>query len=137
MRRREIITTVVALLLALGIAHEGWAEKAKVEAPVVGGAIVAVNVEVVATTGYRASKLLGSDVYNDQGQKIGKLDDFIVGSEAEVSVAVVAVGGFLGMGSRLVAVPATLVESNDQGQVVLPGATEEMLKALPAFQYAK
>jgi len=137
MRRREIITTVVALLLALGIALEGWAEKAKVEAPVVGGAIVAVNVEVVATTGYRASKLLGSDVYNDQGQKIGKLDDFIVGSEAEVSVAVVAVGGFLGMGSRLVAVPATLVESNDQGQVVLPGATEEMLKALPAFQYAK
>jgi len=137
MRRRAIITTVVALLLALGIAVEGWAEKAKVEAPVVGGAIVAVNVEVVATTGYRASKLLGSDVYNDQGQKIGKLDDFIVGSEAEVSVAVVSVSGFLGMGSRLVAVPATLVESNDQGQVVLPGATEEMLKALPAFQYAK
>ena len=137
MRRRAIITAVVALLLALGIAVEGWAEKAKVEAPVVGGAIVAVNVEVVATTGYRASKLLGSDVYNDQGQKIGKLDDFIVGSEAEVSVAVVSVGGFLGMGSRLVAVPATLVESNDQGQVVLPGATEEMLKALPAFQYAK
>ena len=137
MRRRAIITTVVALLLALGIAVEGWAEKAKVEAPVVGGAIVAVNVEGGATTGYRASKLLGSDVYNDQSQKIGKLDDFIVGSEAEVSVAVVSVGGFLGMGSRLVAVPATLVESNDQGQVVLPGATEEMLKALPAFQYAK
>jgi sporulation protein YlmC with PRC-barrel domain len=137
MRRRAIITAVVALLLALGIAVEGWAEKAKVEAPVVGGAIVAVNVEVVATTGYRASKLLGSDVYNDQGQKIGKLDDFIVGSEAEVSVAVVSVGGFLGMGSRLVAVPATLVESNDQGQVVLPGATKEMLKGLPAFQYAK
>ena len=137
MRRREIITTVVALLLTFGIALEGWAEKAKVEAPVVGGAIVAVNVEVVATTGYRASKLLGSDVYNDQGQKIGKLDDFIVGSEAEVSVAVVSVGGFLGMGSRLVAVPATLVESNDQGQVVLPGATKEMLKGLPAFQYAK
>ena len=137
MRRREIITTVVALLLALGIAVEGWAEKAKVEAPIVGGAIVAVNVDVVATTGYRASKLLGSDVYNDQTEKIGKLDDFIVGSEAEVSVAVISVGGFLGMGSRMVAVPAALFESNDQGQVVLPGATEERLKALPAFQYAK
>jgi sporulation protein YlmC with PRC-barrel domain len=103
----------------------------------VGGAIVAVNVDVVAATGYRASRLLGSDVYNDKGQKIGKLDDFIVGSKAEVSIAIVSVGGFLGMGTRLVAVPAALFESNDKGQVVLAGATKDQLKGLPAFKYVK
>ena len=97
-----------------------------------GRTLTAVDVDVVATTGYRASRLLKSDIYNDKGEIIGKLDDFIVGSEEEVSVAIVAVGGFLGM----VAVPAVLFENNSQGQVVLPGGTRDRLKALPAFQYA-
>lgn len=105
-------------------------------APVAGSTIMAVNVDIVATTGYRASKLLGSEIYNHKGEKIGKIDDFIVGSDEKVSVAVVAVGGFLGMGRRMVAVSAELFESNAQGQVVLPGATKDKLKALPAFQYA-
>ena len=104
--------------------------------PVAGGSIVAINVDVVATTGYRASKLLGSDIYNDQGEKIGKLDDFIVGSDAKVSVAVIGVGGFLGMGARKVAVPATLFERKD-GKTVLTGATKDKLKALPEFRYAQ
>ena len=108
----------------------------KNDAPVAGSTLMAVNVDIVATTGYRASKLLKSDIYNDKGEKIGKIDDFIVGSEEKVSVAIVAVGGFLGMGKRIVAVPAGLFESNAQGQVVLPGATKDRLKALPAFQYA-
>ena len=108
----------------------------KDNAPVVGRTLTAVDVDVVATTGYRASRLLKSDIYNDKGEIIGKLDDFIVGSEEEVSVAIVAVGGFLGMGKRMVAVAAGSFESNDQGQVVLPGATRDRLKALPAFQYA-
>ena len=107
----------------------------KDNAPVVGGTLMAVNVDVVATTGYRASKLLKSDIYNDEGEKIGRLDDFIVGSEEKVSVAIVAVGGFLGMGKRMVAVPAGFLESNAQGKVVLPGATKDRLKALAAFQY--
>lgn len=105
--------------------------------PVAGGSIMAVNVDIVATTGFRASKLLGSDIYNDNGEKIGKLDDFIVGSDENISVAVLAIGGMLGMGARMVAVPAELFETNAEGQTVLPGATEEQLKALPEFLYAK
>jgi len=105
--------------------------------PVVGGALLAVNVEVVATTGYRASKLLGGDVYNDQDEKIGKVDDFIVGSDSKVSVAVISVGGFLGMGARLVAVPAALFRSDEKGRTILSGATRDQLKALPEFRYVK
>lgn len=136
MKKKLVAVLVVGILSAAMILVTGsWAQKAS--DPVVGGAIVAVNVDIVAATGYRASKLLGSDIYNDKGEKIGKLDDFIVGSNAEVSVAILAVGGFLGMGSRMIAVPASLFESNDQGQTVLPGATKDQLKALPEFQYAK
>ena len=129
-------TTLIGILsVAMIIATSSWAQKSG--DPIVGGSIVAVNVDIVATTGYRASKLLGSDIYNDQGEKIGKLDDFIVGSDTKVSIAIVGVGGFLGMGKRMVAVPATSLESNDQGQTVLPGATKDELKALPEFRYAQ
>jgi len=112
-----------------------WAESGS--EPVVGGSVIAVNVDVVATTGYRASKLLGADIYNDQGDKIGVLDDFIVGSDANISVAVVSVGGFLGMGDRKVAVPASMFTSNQKGQTVLPDVSTDQLKALPEFLYAK
>jgi len=135
MKFRSILILVLTMVLAAGLMNPAWV-KAGSE-PVVGGSLLAVNVEVVAATGYRASKLLGADIYNDAGEKIGKLDDFIVGSEANVSVAVVAVGGFLGMGSRMVAVPATSIESNEQGQMVLPGGTKDRLMALPEFRYVK
>jgi sporulation protein YlmC with PRC-barrel domain len=135
MKTKQLFRLVLILVTVAGLLVPAWAQKAS--APVVGGSIMAVNVDIVATTGYRASKLMGSEIYNDQGMKIGRLDDFIVGSNAEVSVAIVAVGGFLGVGKRMVAVPATLFESNDQGQVVLPGATKDILKALPEFRYAK
>lgn len=105
--------------------------------PVVGGAIIAVNVDVVATTGYRATELLGSTIYNDKGESIGKLDDFIVGSDASVSIAVIAVGGFLGVGARMIAVPASMLKGNDAGQTVLPNASKDSLLALPEFRYAK
>jgi sporulation protein YlmC with PRC-barrel domain len=105
--------------------------------PIVGGSIIAVNVEAVATTGYRATELLGSTIYNENGDSIGKLDDFIVGSDAKVSIAVIAVGGFLGVGARMIAVPASLLKGNDANQTVLPGASKEKLEALPEFRYAQ
>jgi len=136
MRLITLLTVLCTLVLAAAQLSSSFAQSGGNE-PVVGGSIMAVNVEVVATTGYRASKLLGSDIYNDQGEKIGKLDDFIVGSNEEVSIAVIAVGGFLGMGSRMVAVPAELIEGNDKNQIVLPGGTKDELIALPEFRYVK
>ena len=53
----------------------------------------------------RASKLIGSSVYNDRDQKVGSVDDVILGKENRANVVIVSVGGFLGMGTKLVAVP--------------------------------
>lgn len=90
-----------------------WAESGR--DPAVGGSLMAVNVDILVTTGYRASKLPGADTYSNQGEKISVLDDFIFGSDANISAAVVSVGGFLGMGDRKVAVPASMFTSNQQG----------------------
>ena len=131
----SVSKTLISMSLVILAATISFAQSGS--DPVVGGSVLSVNVDVVATTGYRASKLLGSNIFNDQGEKIGVLEDFIIGSDAKISVAIIGVGGFLGMGARKVAVPATVFESNDQGQTILPGATKETLEALPAFRYAK
>ena len=46
------------------------------------------------------------------------------------------VGGFLGLGGRLVAVPYQSLVLDDTGdKIVLPGATEDQLKKLAEFEY--
>ena len=93
---------------------------------------------VKLVSGYRASKLIGSTVYNDQNQKIGSIDDLIVTPDEKITTAVISVGGFLGMGSKLVAVPydQLRLQTKDNGErFELPGATKEGLNAMPNFTY--
>ncbi len=53
-------------------------------------------------------------------------------------LAVVQVGGFLGMGGRLITVPLADLRWNAGNEhLVLPGATKEILQARPAFQYSE
>jgi len=87
-------------------------------------------------TGYRSSKVVGSDVYNDTNDKIGKIDDLIVTPKDSVPYAVLSVGGFLGMGKHYVVVPASALKVENR-RMLLRGGTKESLKALPAYDYAK
>ncbi|MFM0731176.1 PRC-barrel domain-containing protein [Paraburkholderia sediminicola] len=91
---------------------------------------------VQLASGYRASKLRGADVYNKNKDTIGTLDDLIVSPSADRSTyAILSVGGFLGMGKHLVAVPFTDLQI-DNRRVVLPEATKKSLEAQPEFKYA-
>ncbi len=104
--------------------------------PVAGKAVLGVSVEETAlvATGWRASKLMHAPVYNEKDQKIGKIDDFIVSPDGTLSVAVIDVGGFLGLGTHRVAIP---VQQFDQvsPKIVLKGASKEELKKMPEFKY--
>jgi sporulation protein YlmC with PRC-barrel domain len=94
-----------------------------------------VEAEAIAK-GYRASKLIGREVKNDQGQKLGKIEDLIVSPDGKVTMAVLEVGGFLEIGERRVAIPIEQFSSLGPNPV-LPGATKTALKDLPAFKYAR
>lgn len=94
-----------------------------------------IDISAVAT-GFRASKIVGATIVNEANEKIGTVDDLIVTRTDRVPFAIVSVGGFLGVGNKLVAVRmADLKFSTDE--TLLPGATKDMLKALPEFIYAK
>jgi sporulation protein YlmC with PRC-barrel domain len=54
---------------------------------------------------WRASKVAGLSVYNDKNESIGSINDLLMDKSGSVKAAVISVGGFLGVGARLVAVP--------------------------------
>ena len=96
--------------------------------------LVKVDVSVV-DKGIRTSKLIGRAVVNDSGEKIGTIDDVIV-SRSNDLFAVLQVGGFLGIGSRLVAIPYNSLKFDDGGKKIeLPGASKQQLKELTEFRY--
>lgn len=97
--------------------------------------ITKVDVQKVAA-GYRASKVIGSSVVNDANQTIGKIDDLLVTHDGKEPYAVLSVGGFLGMGTRLVVIRYDSLKFADN-KIMLPGGTKDGLKMLPAFQYSK
>ncbi len=86
--------------------------------------------------GYRASKVIGDSVLNDADQTIGKIDDLLVTRDGKEPYAVLSIGGFLGMGAKLVVVPYDSLKFVDK-KIVLPGGSKDGLNMLPAFDYAK
>ena len=96
--------------------------------------IAAINAHSLSA-GYRASKVIGSAVLNNANETIGKIDDVLVSSDGKEPFAVISVGGFLGIGARLIIVRYDSLQLVGN-EVVLPNGTKEKLKALPEFNYA-
>jgi hypothetical protein len=83
----------------------------------------------------RASKIIGSKVYNERKDSIGEIEDIVI-ERGTVPVAVIGVGGFLGMGGRLVAVPLSeLRYDSTERRWDLAGATKESLQSRAVFTY--
>ena len=49
---------------------------------------------------WRMSKLVGLDVYNNDNEKIGDINELIADKDGKVQILVIGVGGFLGMGQH-------------------------------------
>jgi hypothetical protein len=91
----------------------------------------------VATTGYRASKMMRADVYNRLDEKVGKVSELIIAADGKISLAIISVGSFLGLGAKNVAIPTQLFTVGKDGKVMLPEATKDRLNDMPEFEYAK
>ena len=86
--------------------------------------------------GWSAKKsILGKTIYNDSGEKIGKVQDLIIAPDKSVSYLIIGAGGFVGIGRHDVAIPATQVQEQS-GRLVMAGASKEVVKSMPRFEYA-
>jgi sporulation protein YlmC with PRC-barrel domain len=120
---------------------------------------------VSSTAQWRASKLIGLNVYNDQNEKLGDINEILLDQSGKVVGVVIGVGGFLGMGQHDVMVTMDKLKfindppksasttpgttganpnrparaSNEKwypDHAVLSGASKDQLKAMPAFKYS-
>ena len=96
-------------------------------------ALTKIDVVQVAN-GYRASKVIGENVINDANETVGKVDDIILSADGKSAFAVLSVGGFLGVGTKLIALPYDTIKVLNN-KLTMPGATKDALKALPEFKY--
>jgi sporulation protein YlmC with PRC-barrel domain len=53
---------------------------------------------------WRTSKLVGVNVYNNENESIGSINDLLTDKSGNIKAVVIGVGGFLGVGEHLVAV---------------------------------
>ena len=71
-------------------------------------------------------------------EEFASLDDLIMKDGNRIVIGVVSVGGFLGMGNKLVAVSYDqlhLEADKDQTKITMPGASKDALNAMPTFTY--
>jgi sporulation protein YlmC with PRC-barrel domain len=54
---------------------------------------------------WRASKMIGLSVYNDNNESVGSINDILTDKNGSIKAVVIGVGGFLGVGEHLVAIP--------------------------------
>jgi sporulation protein YlmC with PRC-barrel domain len=81
----------------------------------------------------RASNLLGAMVKRLTGDTIGEVEDLIVSADADVRLAVISVGGLLGLGEKTIAIPFDQFTVAPDGTALYLTMSEEELSARPAF----
>jgi len=108
---------------------------------------------------WRASKLVGLSVYNDNNESVGSINDLLMDKSGSIKAVVIGVGGFLGVGEHLVAIPFEKIKfvnepivysgTNTAPAAATPSkpnpwypdhavfnATKDELKAMPEFKYS-
>ncbi len=82
---------------------------------------------------HRVTKIIGTEVRNTRGEKIGDIKDLIIDRNGNVSHAVVSTGGFLGIGDRLHAVPWNMVQATAGRDFRVLDIDKNRLKNAPNF----
>src|SRR3954466_10484981 len=63
---------------------------------------------------WRTSKVVGLSVYNDNNESLGSISDLLTDKRGSIKALIIGVGGFLGVGEHLVAIPWDKVKFVDQ-----------------------
>ena len=94
------------------------------------------SVTIVATGWSVKKKILGKTVYNEENKKVGKIVDIILTPDGQASFFIIGAGGFVGIARHDVAIRVGQVVESD-GRLILPGATKDVIKTIPKFEYVK
>jgi sporulation protein YlmC with PRC-barrel domain len=84
--------------------------------------------------GNKASGILGMEVRNKQNEKLGEIKDLVMDlPTGKVTYAVLSVGGFLGVGEKLIAVRPESFQYSDSRDHLILDADKGKIQAAPGF----
>ncbi|MFG3596512.1 PRC-barrel domain-containing protein [Bradyrhizobium sp. RDI18] len=115
-----------ALLSAAVFSAPAYAQTAQTAQPAAPAATAGSQEKMELKGNWRASKLMGLDVYNDGNEKLGEINELILDKEGKVNAVVIGVGGILGVGEHDIAVSMDklkFVEEPIRTSSTAPGAT--------------
>ncbi|MBP2232637.1 putative membrane protein [Azospirillum agricola] len=85
--------------------------------------------------GASLAKLIGANVYDENGDKLGDVADVILDAQSGSATAVILDrGGVLGIGAKQIALDYALLDERED-RVIARQITEEQVRAMPEFRY--
>jgi uncharacterized protein YrrD len=85
------------------------------------------------TSAIRAKKVIGTNVKDTSGNKIGQIEDVILDKQSNsIMFAVVGFGGFLGMAEKYHPIPWSALDYQEGENAYVVSYTKEQLKSAPA-----
>lgn len=113
------------------------ADQSSTASPSTGGAGFVAS---QSATDWRGSKLIGATVYGTDNASIGEISELMIANDGKISAAVIGVGGFLGVGSKNVAIPfdkLNVSRKPDTGAIdkITVAFSKDELKSAPTFAY--
>jgi sporulation protein YlmC with PRC-barrel domain len=123
MRKLLVTTTALAMTLFVGM------EMARADSSTTPAVTVTGTADI-------ANKMIGRNVYNSVGDKVGEVESALIDQDGKVRYVIVGVGGFLGLGERDVALRWDQLTLADNDQKIVVNMTKDQLSALPAHRFA-
>jgi PRC-barrel domain len=88
-------------------------------------------------TAMPASEVIGTEVVNAEGDQVAEIVDLVKEQGQGEVMAVLSVGGFLGVGDKRVVVPLGELDVAPDNQIIAASMTEEEVKTMPAYDEAR
>jgi sporulation protein YlmC with PRC-barrel domain len=104
--------------------------------PMPADAVIDAQVGKIATS---LGSVLGKDVTDPKGKDLGRVVDVLADSRGRVRVAIIDFGGFLGVGTRRIAVdwPLLRFDPNARDKPLVLSVDREKLQAAPEYNSNK
>src|SRR6516165_2143784 len=126
----KIFTTTAVLLALAAAVPSAYAQTSTIDTRA--AATVATSSTMIQPDEWRASKMIGSTVYDVQNRNIGSVKDLILDKSGRVDKVVADVGSFLGMGGKYVAIPLSDIKT-DHNRLTLD-RTKEQLQQMAEYR---
>lgn len=87
-----------------------------------------------SATDLRAEKLIGTSVYNSEGEKVGDVEDIVFDKDGKIVGVVLKVGGLLGLGGKSVGIKWDEVKVSPADELMTISYKKEQLEVAPDFK---